>query len=162
MMKMLKIVFVLLMGLVSSSAQAMSIQEASNWCWAASIQDIFYQKGYQVSQPQIVQRMFGMVVDRPATLAQIQSFLNAQGVRTGWVASIGSPQELYTTLYNGAKVIAFVNPANNPYVGHFVVFEGIDAYGRVVVADPANGQTQGYSLEDVYYGWKWQQSLVVF
>ena len=163
-MKMTTLIKAMILSLLigfSTSAEALQRQQYSNWCWAAAIQDVLLTKGIPQSQTQVVHGVYGQVVNQPANLHQIKNYLNYNGVFTGQIASVGTPYELQTILARGAKVIAFVNPSSNPYLGHFVVFEGLDRHGRILVGDPADGQIRTYNLEEVYYGWKWSGSLVV-
>jgi len=145
---------------VSAPAFAIERQQAMNWCWASSIQEVMGQKGVYLSQPEIVARLTGWPQDRPASSQEVTWLLNSLGVGAWQAGRPGSPQELYQTLGAGYRIIAFVRPSAGP-VGHFVVFEGYDAMGNIVVADPANGLTQLYPLQTVYWGWRWQDGVVV-
>jgi hypothetical protein len=49
-----------------------------HWCWAACIQTIFAVHGYNVSQSEIVQKLFGNQVDQAATGPQIVSAINGK------------------------------------------------------------------------------------
>jgi hypothetical protein len=49
-----------------------------HWCWAACIQTIFSAHGYNVSQNQIVQKIFGDQKDQSATGPEILSAINGK------------------------------------------------------------------------------------
>lgn len=49
-----------------------------HWCWAACIQTIFAAHGYNVSQNQIVQKIFGDQKDQSATGPEIVSAINGK------------------------------------------------------------------------------------
>lgn len=69
-------------------------------------------------------------------------------------------KELYGTLLSGRKLIAFVTPTNGP-VGHYIVLQGIDPAGYIIVSDPANGYTYPNTLNQLYFGWRWVDSIIV-
>lgn len=46
-------------------------QRQQNWCWAACVQMVLNYHGLCVTQEQVVQRVFGSLVDRPATESEI-------------------------------------------------------------------------------------------
>lgn len=50
-------------------------QRMHNWCWAACVQMVLNYHGLYVNQEQIVQRIFGTTVDRPAGPTQILAAL---------------------------------------------------------------------------------------
>ena len=143
------------------SAQAIERQQAINWCWAASIQDVLRQVGIRQSQAQIAATLDGWPRDRPAYIQEVVSLARYYGL-TAWQAGRpGSPNELYLTLQTGWKIIAFVRPSDGP-VGHYVVLQGIDPRGGgIIVSDPANGRTFSASLEELYYRWRWGDSVVI-
>lgn len=58
-------------GLSDESVQRMvSVQEQSQWCWAAAISMIFAHHGYQVAQQEIVKDGYGVAADLPAPSGQ--------------------------------------------------------------------------------------------
>lgn len=150
-----------LLLILPASSEAIEQQLEINWCWAASIQDVVAEAGVQQSQPQISQRLPGWQKDRPAYIGEVVGILQSYGFRAQRAGSPGSPQQLYGTLSSGWKLIAFVSPQGGN-VGHYIVLEGIDpASGGIVVADPWTGQTYLNSLNDLYNGWHWLDSVVV-
>lgn len=50
-------------------------QRMNNWCWAACVQMVLNYHGLYVSQEQVVQRVFGQMVDQPAAPQQILAAL---------------------------------------------------------------------------------------
>jgi hypothetical protein len=132
-----------------------------NWCWAASVQDVMSQAGVFQTQPQIAARLDGWPRDRPARIQELVALLQSYGFRAWQAGRPGTPQELYSTLATGWKLIAFVRPSNGP-VGHYIVLEGIDpASGAVIVSDPWTGATYPNSLPQLYGQWRWGDSVVV-
>lgn len=142
------------------NAQAMERQLASNWCWAAAVQDVVAQKGRYFTQQQIAAVLDGWPRDRPAYVGEVVALSRAFGLRAWQVGRPGSPQELLSTVRSGWKVIAFVRPSDGP-VGHYIVLQGIDNQGAVIVSDPWTGSTYRASLSDLYYRWRWSDSVVV-
>jgi ABC-type bacteriocin/lantibiotic exporter with double-glycine peptidase domain len=143
-----------------SNSKAIEQQQALNWCWAASVQDVLAQAGIYQSQTDIAARLDGWPQNRPAYIQELVLLLRSYGL-TAWQAGRpGSPQELYSTLRSGWKIIAFVRPSNGP-IGHYIVLEGIDQNGYIYVADPATGITNLNPIRALYYGWRWIDSVVV-
>lgn len=70
-------------------------QQMQNWCWAACIQMVLNYHGLYVNQAQIVSRVFGSTVDRPAQGEQIMQAL------TGWAPDArGRRSEIYADAYH--------------------------------------------------------------
>lgn len=104
-------VFVLTCGLVPScSAQApqyvgipsanfnffAASQQADEWCWAASIQMILNYYSIPIAQSQIVQRVYGAVVNQPGSDAAINASLN------GWAINVqGAPHIVRSVVAQG-------------------------------------------------------------
>ncbi len=131
------------------------------WCWATCIQSALSQGFVNQSQQDIVARLTGYPQNRPATANEIALLLQSYNFRAWVVPYPANYQDLYNTLQGGWKLIAFVNPTNNPQVGHFIMLQGIAPSGQIVVSDPANGNTYEQSPEMLYYAWKWGSSVVV-
>ena len=136
-------------------------QEQSMWCWASCIQSALVQANVQVSQAQIVARLTGWPQNRPARIEEVIAVLQSYNFRAWSVNYPASPEDLYGTLASGWKLIAFVNPSNNPQVGHFIMLQGISPNNYVVISDPANGMTYEQDVRDLYYAWNWSSSIVV-
>jgi hypothetical protein len=146
--------------LISTTSIAIERQQAQNWCWASSIQDVMAQAGVYQSQQQIAARLDGWPRDRPAYTQELVSLLRSYGFRSWQAGRPGSPQELYGSLNDGWKLIAFVRPSNGA-VGHFIVLQGVHQSGGIIVSDPWTGQTNVNSLQQLYQGWRWGDSVVV-
>ena len=144
----------------SVNADAIEIQQAMNWCWAASIQDVVAQAGFYESQPQVAARLTGWPQDKPATITEVVNLVKSYGLKAWQTGRPGNPQELYNTLMTGWKIIAFVRPSNGP-VGHYIVLQGVDYFGNIIVSDPANGYTFPNTPVQLYNAWRWQDSVIV-
>jgi Papain-like cysteine protease AvrRpt2 len=144
----------------SMQASAIEQQRATNWCWAASVQDVIAQVGIIEPQEMVAMRLTGWPQNRPAYINEVVGLVQSYGLRAWQAGYPGSPQQLYSTLTSGWKIIAFVRPFNGP-VGHYIVLEGIDSNGNVIAADPASGITAPYTLEQIYYAWRWGDSVIV-
>lgn len=146
---------------LSSFSFAIERQKQTNWCWAASVQDVMYKAGVYWTQDQIAARLDGWPRDRPANVHELVLLLNSYGFRAWQAGYPGSPVDLYNTLNSGWKLIALARPSGGP-VGHFIVLQGIDPFtGGVVVSDPANGMTYQSPIETLYANWHWEDSVVV-
>ena len=146
--------------LLSTDAFAIEQQRAMNWCWASCVQDVLSQAGVFHSQTEVSARLTGWPQDRPANINELVVLTRSYGLRSWQAGRPGNPQELYNTLATGWKLIAFVRPSNGP-VGHYIVLEGIDRFGNIIVSDPATGSTNSILLNGLYYGWRWSDSVVV-
>lgn len=144
----------------SMQASAIEHQRATNWCWAASVQDVIAQVGIFEPQEMVAMRLTGWLQNRPAYINEVVGLVQSYGLRAWQAGYPGSPQQLYSTLTSGWKIIAFVRPFNGP-VGHYIVLEGIDSNGNVIAADPASGITAPYTLQQIYYAWRWGDSVIV-
>ena len=85
-------------------------QRATQWCWAASIANVFSYYGHPVSQEKIVQRLYGTTVNFPARSAMEIAAL----VNTEWVDDAGKRfRAVLTAAYDA---YAGVNMMNNNYL----------------------------------------------
>ncbi|MEN2673142.1 C39 family peptidase [Herbaspirillum huttiense] len=146
--------------LIAKDAYSIEIQERSNWCWVASVQDVLAQVGSYSTQTQVATRLLGAPYDQPANSLQVASLLNSYGLKAWKVEVPASPQQLQSTLNSGWRIIALARPTSNP-VGHFIVLQAADNYGKVVISDPANGQTYISTVSQLYAQWHWLESVVV-
>ncbi|AQT59960.1 papain-like cysteine protease family protein [Cellvibrio sp. PSBB023] len=160
MQKVITFVGAILIYGISSFSNAIERQRADNWCWASSIQDVMASAGVYQSQEQIAARLDGWPMNRPAHLQELVMLLQSYGFTSWQAGRPGTPQELYQTLVSGWKVIAFVRPSAGP-VGHYIVLQGIHPSGGIITSDPWTGMTNVYSLQDLYYSWRWGDSVVV-
>lgn len=153
-------VFLLFAFFCSVDAFAIEQQQAINWCWAASIQDVAAQAGIYQTQTQVAMRLDGWPRDRPAFISEVVTLARSYGLRAWQAGRPGNPQELYGSLMSGWKLIAFAHPSAGP-VGHYIVLEGVDTAGNILVGDPATGITSPYSPAALYLAWHWSDSIVV-
>lgn len=143
---------------VSHEASAIERQNTMNWCWASAIQEVLTRHDAYVPQPNIVARLTGRPQDRPAYTAEVAMLLRSYGIGAPQMYRPATPQELYQTLASGNVIVALVRPSGGAE-GHFVVFEGVDARGNVLVADPWTATTLFYPM-GVVYGWNWADAVV--
>jgi Papain-like cysteine protease AvrRpt2 len=88
-------------------ASDFSPQLQSEWCWAASISNVFAYYGHRVSQERIVKTVYGGIYNMPALTAA----LVAQQLNRQWVDDKGLPfRATLTAAYDAA---AGVNAINN-------------------------------------------------
>lgn len=144
----------------NQAAYGIEVQRADNWCWASCIQSAVRQAGNYRTQEEIVARLTGWPQNRPASTQEVAMLLNSYNLRSWVVPYPGSPQQLNSTLAGGWKLIAFVRPYNGP-VGHFILLEGVDGWGNIVISDPATGMTYRASPQTLYDAWRWSGSIVV-
>ena len=156
------LILLLVLGSCVASVQAqIGQQERDMWCWASCIQSALYQGNVNQSQTAIVSRLIGWPENRPASINEVVSILHSYNFRAWAAAYPASPQQLLNTLGTGWKVIAFVNPTDNPQVGHFIMLQGFSPNNYVIVSDPATGETYEQDIRTLYYNWKWSRSIVV-
>ena len=151
---------IIVYALTITSSYAIEQQQAINWCWASSVQDVMAQAGIYRSQAQIAARLDGWPKNRPAYIHELVNLLRSYRFRAWQAGRPGSPQELYKTLSSGWKLIAFVRPSSGP-VGHYIILQGIHSSGGIIVSDPWTGATYVNSLQQLYQGWRWGDSVVV-
>lgn len=125
-------------------------QRQANWCWAATIQMVLNYHGLYVSQEQVVERIYGTLVDRPAQPSEILQALS------GWAPDVrGRFSAIYATnyIFHGSQIVedlAFKWPIivglrGNP-IGHAYVLTGVyysvnmytnePIFSRVILRDP--------------------------
>lgn len=78
----------------SAAPEVEGRQRQENWCWAACVQMVLNFHGLCVNQEQVVQRIYGQQVNRPATNAQILTALS------GWAPDeCGRPAAITASPY---------------------------------------------------------------
>lgn len=103
-------------------------QRSNNWCWAACTQMVLNYQGVDVSQEEIVERVFGFQVDRPGNAQDI-----VRGAK-GWYVNGYTidakadnsfiPQKLIDDLVNKYPLVVGLSmPGQN--VGHAYVLTGM-------------------------------------
>ncbi len=116
---------------IFSSAKVYGKQRQANWCWAASIQMVLNYHGLYVKQEQIVERIYGGLVDRPANQQQILNALsgwafNVSGGKSNIYArpGINNPNEITQQLaYKWPLIVGLEMPNNS--IGHAYVLTAI-------------------------------------
>jgi len=136
-------------------------QENSMWCWASCVQSVLAQANVHQSQRDIVVRLTGIPQNRPAHVREVVHLLQSYRFRAWEVNHPASPEQLYSTLANGWKLIALVNPSKDPNVGHFIILQGVSPEGMIIVSDPADGHTYLQAPQQLYQQWHWNYSVVV-
>lgn len=154
------ILFVGALALCGSTGNAIEKQQGWNWCWASCIQDVAAQGGILQTQTQVAARLDGWPRDRPAHVQEVVLLMQSYGFKAWRTGRPGSPAELWRSLIGGWKIIAFVRPTNGQ-VGHYIVLQGVDPIGNIVISDPATGFTYAAPLNELYFGWRWGDSVVV-
>jgi len=71
-------------------------QKGTQWCWAACIEMILRYHGVSVTQEQVVQRIYGGLIDRPGNAQQILAALSGWGPNTQ-----GGRSRIYAEGYPG-------------------------------------------------------------
>lgn len=143
-------------------------QRMGNWCWAACIQMVLNYHGLYVDQQDIVTRVFGAGVDRPASGDQILAAL------TGWAPdSRGRRSAIYADNYNldpatvindldrKWPLIIGLSGARGAATGHAYVLtaayfskgpNGVPIIHRVVLRDPYPGYPSRVELDAGEFG----------
>ncbi|MCB1193401.1 MAG: C39 family peptidase [Leptospiraceae bacterium] len=106
-------------------------QRQANWCWAACIQMVLNYHGLFVTQEQVVERIYGGLVDSPAGVQEIMNALS------GWAANnrggysriyaqygLWSTTELVKLLSNKKPLIVGLTNPNEP-IGHTYVITAV-------------------------------------
>lgn len=156
----MRTIVLFLLFFLSASAGAIERQWADNWCWASSIQDVLFQAGVPQSQIQVAARLDGWPQNRPARIDEVVALLRSYGLRAWQAGRLGNTNELYNTLATGWKMIAFVRPSNGT-VGHYIVLQGFDQFGNIIVSDPWTGDTNAQLPQALYLAWRWSDSIIV-
>ena len=147
-------------------------QRQTNWCWAASVQMVLNYHGLYVAQEQVVQRIYGAQVDRPADPNQILHAL------TGWAPdSRGRYSSIHANpyTYSGSQIVQDLanrwplivglrNPSGG--IGHAVVLTAVyysvdqlnnPIFQGVVIRDPWPGSPSRQEMP-----WNEFQSRLMF
>ncbi len=153
-------------------------QKMENWCWAACIQMVLNYHGLYVDQKDVVSRVFGGAVDRPANGQQIMQAL------TGWAPdSRGRRSKIYaddynldpTTVINDLDLkwplIVGLSGARGAAKGHAYVMtavyfskgpNGVPIIHRVVLRDPFPGYPSRIELDAGEFGQRLQFATRVY
>ncbi|WP_159064971.1 papain-like cysteine protease family protein [Thaumasiovibrio subtropicus] len=147
-------------------------QRQANWCWAASVQMVLNYHGLYVAQEQVVQRIYGTQIDRPANPKQIVHALS------GWAPdNRGRYSSIHANpyTYSGSQIVQdlanrwpLIVGLSNPNggIGHAVVLTGVyysvdnfnnPIFRRVVIRDPWPGSPSKQEMS-----WNEFQSRLMF
>ncbi len=140
-------------------------QEASNWCWAASIQSIFLTNGLEVTQGKIVTAAYGSPVNRTAPgfegTLNILNGLTVSADASVWeitasaVNTFPNANWLYNELRNNRPVMIWYN---DNISNHSIVINGgtyaKDGYGgiywqQISAYDPWQKRNMTISAENI-------------
>ena len=153
-------------------------QKMENWCWAACIQMVLNYHGLYVDQKDVVARVFGGAVDRPANGGQIMQAL------TGWAPDTrGRRSRIYADNYHLDPVtvindldrkwplIVGLAGARGAATGHAYVMtaayfskgpNGVPIIHRVVLRDPFPGYPSRIELDAGEFGQRLQFATRVY
>lgn len=153
-------------------------QKMENWCWAACIQMVLNYHGLYVDQKDVVARVFGGAVDRPANGQQMMQAL------TGWAPdSRGRRSKIYAddrtidpvTVINDLDrkwpLIVGLSGARGAATGHAYVMtaayfskgpNGVPIIHRVVLRDPFPGYPSRIELDAGEFGQRLQFATRVY
>lgn len=153
-------------------------QRMENWCWAACIQMVLNYHGVQVDQGEIVSRVFGGAVDRPANGDQMMQAL------TGWAPDTrGRRSEIFADAYHldpatvindldkKWPLIVGLSGARGAATGHAYVLtaayfskgaNGMPQIHRVVLRDPFPGYPSRIELDAGEFGQRLQFATRVY
>src|SRR5471030_1455429 len=109
-----------------------SMQEAHEWCWAASTQMILKWFGVEVTQEDVVRRIKGRVVDQSASARDISAALN--GVRR---TSTGGAKVIHTISFSGPPHPAVIIKELSQHVPMLLTIDTAPGSGHVVVLTAA-------------------------
>ncbi len=148
----------MLLGLASTALdQRFAAQKDSMWCWAASLQMIFWHYGIDLRQEDLVQRLFGVtpygtLPNKPADFMHITKCLNHRGTdrrgRRYTVQSMlmpGAPTAAQLAEEMSAQRPVLLSYQSRPRMNHAVVISAMELvnqpggllWKRIIVRDPA-------------------------
>lgn len=132
-------------------------QRNNNWCWAACTQMVLNYQGVNVTQEQIVERVFGARVDRPGTAKDIVEgasgwYMDGHTIEANFDYPL-APQKLIDDLVNKYPLVVGLEMPGQD-VGHAYVLTGISfrkdgnaVYPRsVILRDPWPGSQSRITL----------------
>jgi hypothetical protein len=107
------------------------VQRQANWCWAACVQMVLNYHGLYVQQEEIVQKIYGTLVDQPAGELQIKYALSGWAPNAlGGISSIYCQEGLTSIneitsnlIYKWPLIVGLRNP--NGGIGHAYVLTAI-------------------------------------
>lgn len=160
-MKKLIIICLLVSTTLALQAQ-IAQQEQPMWCWATCVQSCLSQVNNFQEQSKIASNLTGgLLLTTPMKTSEVVNILHYYHFKASEVPYPTNEQVLLNSLRSGLKVIAFVNPTKNPQPGHYIILQGLNPNGQIIISDPANGQTYVQSPKQLYNLWNWEGSIVV-
>jgi hypothetical protein len=125
--------------------QSSGRQRQMNWCWAASIQMILNYHGINVTQEEIVARVFGRLVDVPADAQTVLAALSGWGV-----TSNGSPVMISASpiIWKGSDIVSDL-AYHQPLIVGFMMDGGIS---HACVLTAVSYLVDPYSNEPIFQG----------
>jgi hypothetical protein len=110
-----------------------SSQRSQNWCWAACVQTVLNYHGLYVTQEQVVHKIYGSLIDRPADERQIRAALS------GWAPNIqGGISQIYCQ-----SGMTSINDITNNLAYKWPLIVGLRNY--------QGGTGHAYVLTAIYY-----------
>lgn len=139
-------------------------QSKNNWCWAASSQSVLDHYNIFSVQDGIVKVVKGSVVNKTATVDEVQEGLEAYGLDSSATGSL-SFNKLKGELNSGDPVIAGIVYSDGG--GHMVVIDGYEEDGTskyIEFMDPAKGShvVKSYSSFKDSSSQEWLESIYNF
>ncbi|MED1803018.1 papain-like cysteine protease family protein [Brevibacillus porteri] len=155
---------------VSASSNFVSLgvknvkQSQTNWCWAATSQSVLDYYNIFSIQDGIVKVVKGKVVNRTATVDEVQEGLREYGLDSSATGSL-SFSELKSELNADDPVLAGIQYKDGG--GHMVVIDGYEEDGRskyIEYMDPAKGShvVKSYSSFKDNSSQEWFESIYNF
>ncbi|MDD4878323.1 MAG: papain-like cysteine protease family protein [Candidatus Nanoarchaeia archaeon] len=118
-------------SIIYSEAESVT-QNASQWCWAASIEMVFAYYGHDVSQDRIVQNTWGGLVDYPGSPWQIMQNLNKEWTDNNGDTFQAQGDSYSASVYAAAHDLASDHPLIIGAFGHATVLTSM-SYARDVM-----------------------------
>ncbi len=160
-MKILISIYLLLSSTFALQAQ-IEQQEQPMWCWATCVQSCLSQVNIFQEQSKIVSNLTGgLLLTVPMKTSEVVNILHYYHFKASEVPFPANEQLLLNALTTGLKVIAFVSPVNIPQPGHYIILQGVNPNGQIIISDPANGQTYVQGSKQLYNLWNWEGTIVV-
>ncbi|HYL27638.1 MAG TPA: papain-like cysteine protease family protein [Candidatus Nitrosotalea sp.] len=134
-------------------------QQASEWCWAASISGIFAYYGHPLSQKEIVRQAYGAIGNFPGTPLAILESLNRSWTDEGG-RTFTSTATIYADKFTAAQDLARDEPLIVGSLGHAMILTAVsytrypDGDGFIQTAEvrdpwPYNAQRRALSPQEI-------------
>jgi len=123
-------------------------QQASEWCWAASIQMVFAYWGHVLSQQEIVRQTWGVLTNMPAQPGQLVADLNRRWIGSSGEAFTSAADVFSANGATAAQDLAGEMPLIIGSLGHAMVLTAV-SYDR---APNGAGSVTGALVRDPWPG----------